>query len=188
MKQISASEAETKIVRERAGDYSWSGIVLFSDPVRDGVADSLAKAKNAGISLKVITGDYKETGWAVMRQAGLVASYEVDDDLVMMGSDFASLEESLKKRRLSEQFSLPGLHPNKIGDCRDTSGGGGDGGDDGDGVNDVPALKRADIGIVVSEASDLAREVADLILLDNNFATILAAVEEGRVYLITCGK
>ncbi|KKT34251.1 MAG: Calcium-transporting P-type ATPase, PMR1-type [Candidatus Gottesmanbacteria bacterium GW2011_GWB1_44_11c] len=50
----------------------------------------------------------------------------------------------------------------------------------GDGVNDVPALKRADIGIVVSDASDLAREVADLILLDNNFDTILAAVEEGR--------
>lgn len=50
----------------------------------------------------------------------------------------------------------------------------------GDGVNDVPALKRADIGITVDSASDLAREVADLILLDNNFFTILAAVEEGR--------
>ena len=181
MKQISASEAETKIVRERAGDYSWSGIVLFSDPVRDGVADSLAKAKNAGISLKVITGDYKETGWAVMRQAGLVASYEVDDDLVMMGSDFASLEESLKKEKIIRTVLFARTSPEQKLEIVETLQAAGETvAMMGDGVNDVPALKRADIGIVVSEASDLAREVADLILLDNNFATILAAVEEGR--------
>lgn len=181
MKVVGGDVAEQKIVREQIGDYDWLGVVLFSDPVREGVADSLARATGAGIKLKVITGDYKETAWAVMRQSGLVESYEVDDSLVMMGTDFTSLAGAAKKEKIIKAVLFARTSPEQKLEIVETLQAAGETiAMMGDGVNDVPALKRADIGIVVSEASDLAREVADLILLDNNFATILAAVEEGR--------
>lgn len=181
MKVVGGDVAEQKIVREQIGDYDWLGVVLFSDPVREGVVDSLARAAGAGIKLKVITGDYKETAWAVMRQSGLVESYEVDDSLVMMGTDFTSLVGVAKKEKIIKAVLFARTSPEQKLEIVETLQAAGETiAMMGDGVNDVPALKRADIGIVVSEASDLAREVADLILLDNNFATILAAVEEGR--------
>ncbi|MEK7525233.1 MAG: cation-transporting P-type ATPase [Patescibacteria group bacterium] len=181
MKKLNAVDGKKKIIRAEVRDYEWLGLVLFTDPVRDGVAESLRRAISAGMKLKVITGDYKETAWAVVREAGLVEGFAVDEKLVMTGDEFTTLAPAEKKGKIIDAVLFARTSPEqklfivetlqKEGETVAMMG---------DGVNDVPALKRADIGIVVDSASDLAREVSDLILLDNNFMTILSAVEEGR--------
>lgn len=173
-----------KIKREEVRGYRWCGVVVFKDPVREGVDDLLKRAVKAGIDVKVITGDYKETAWSVLKQVGLVKG-RMDDREIMLGSELSEWqkkdlsEEIIKKiekvklfaRTTPEQklFIVDVLQ--KKGHAVAMTG---------DGVNDAPALKQADIGIVVNEASDVARETADMVLLDNNFGTVLAAVEEGR--------
>lgn len=181
MKRRDVSYVRKKIKQEDVEELVWLGLVLFNDPVRGGVAESLSEAREAGIELKVITGDYKETAWAALRQAALVEGNEVDDQIVMTGDEFASLSLLEKKQKILRTVLFARTSPEQKLEIVETlQKAGGTVAMMGDGVNDVPALKRADIGIVVENASDLAREVADLVLLDNNFMTILAAVEEGR--------
>jgi len=181
MRKRETSFSQKKMRHEDIAGLTWLGLVLFSDPIRGGVAESLAEAREAGMKLKVITGDYKETAWAAVRQVGLVEGHEVKPDLVMLGEDFDKLSGEEKKQKILNSVLFARTSPEQKLEIVETLQGAGETvAMMGDGVNDVPALKRADIGIVVSDASDLAREVADLILLDNNFDTILAAVEEGR--------
>ena len=173
-----------KIKRDSVSGYEWCGVVIFEDPVREGVDDLLKRAKKAGIDMKVITGDYKETAWSVLKQVGLVGG-KLNEDEIMMGDELAEWEgkemreEVINKiervklfaRTTPEQKLLIVDVLQKRGHTVAMTG---------DGVNDAPALKQADIGIVVNDASDVARETADMVLLDNNFGTVLAAVEEGR--------
>ncbi|MFZ2202285.1 MAG: cation-transporting P-type ATPase, partial [Microgenomates group bacterium] len=181
MKRQVKEKATQKLERTELTDFEWLGLVIFSDPIRGGVAESLSRAMEAGIKLKVITGDYKETGWAAVRQAGLVDGREVKPDLVMLGEDFDKLSGEEKRQKILNSVLFARTSPEQKYEIVETLQSDGETvAMMGDGVNDVPALKKADIGIVVEDASDLAREVADLILLDNNFDTILAAVEEGR--------
>lgn len=180
MKKLPAKEVNQKIKRETIGGYKWLGLILFEDPVRGGVAESLQKAIKAGIGLKVITGDYKETAWACMRQVGLVEG-GVDEELVVTGDELSKLSGKEKVERIKEAVLFARTSPEqKLEIVISLQDSGATVAMMGDGVNDVPALKRADIGITVDNASDLAREVADLVLLDSNFQTILSAVEEGR--------
>lgn len=180
MKKLPAKEVNQKIKRETVGGYKWLGLILFEDPVRGGVAESLLKATKAGIGLKVITGDYKETAWACMRQVGLVEG-GVDEGLVVTGDELFKLSGKEKVERIREAVLFARTSPEqKLEIVVSLQDSGATVAMMGDGVNDVPALKRADIGITVDGASDLAREVADLVLLDSNFQTILSAVEEGR--------
>jgi Ca2+-transporting ATPase len=181
MKKLPAKEANQKIKRETVGGYKWLGLILFEDPVRRGVAESLQKAIKAGIGLKVITGDYKETAWACMRQVGLVGGNIVNEELVVTGDELSKLSGKEKVERINKAVLFARTSPEqKLEIVVSLQDSGATVAMMGDGVNDVPALKRADIGITVDNASDLAHEVADLVLLDNNFHTILSAVEEGR--------
>lgn len=181
MRKREVGFAGKKIEQTDIDELTWLGLVLFSDPIRGGVAESLARAMEAGIKLKVITGDYKETGWAAVRRVGLVEGYEVKPELVMLGEDFDKLPREEKRQKILDSVLFARTSPEQKYEIVETLQSDGETvAMMGDGVNDVPALKKADIGIVVANASDLAREVADLILLDNNFDTILAAVEEGR--------
>lgn len=181
MKKLPSKEMTLKIKRETVGGYKWLGLILFEDPVRGGVAESLQEAIRAGIGLKVITGDYKETAWACMRQAGLVDGLIVNEELVVTGDELSKLSGEEKERRINKAVLFARTSPEqKLEIVVSLQESGLTVAMMGDGVNDVPALKRADIGITVDNASDLAREVADLVLLDNNFHTILSAVEEGR--------
>jgi len=134
-------------------NLTWLGVLVYEDPIRDGVREVLATAKKAGIGIKLITGDYKETAEAVAKQLGieLQAVYSR-----VTPQEKLKIVEELQRR--GEVVAMTG-----------------------DGVNDAPALKKADIGIVVSGASDVAKETADMVLLDNNFGTIVAAIEEGRM-------
>ncbi len=161
-------------------DFEWVGILVFSDPVRKGVKKALDEAKEAGIKLLVITGDYSQTAVAVMQELGLKVKKEMiltGEDLRGMSdsslSDFLSLNSNVKlfarttpdqKLKIVESLKRNGEVVAMMGD----------------GVNDAPALNRVDIGIVVGEATDVAKESADLVLLDSKFETVIAAVEEGR--------
>ncbi|MBI2010562.1 MAG: HAD-IC family P-type ATPase, partial [Candidatus Chisholmbacteria bacterium] len=158
-------------------ELSWLGLVVYEDPVRDEVADSLKAARGAGMAVKVITGDYKETAMAVLGQLGI----EVGEKEVLSGDELAALSEAELKKRVQEVILFVRTKPEqKLKIVQALQQRGEVVAMTGDGVNDAPAIKKADIGIVVGEASDVARETADMVLLDSNFKTILAAVEEGR--------
>ena len=161
-------------------NLEWVGILAFSDPLREGVREALEKVKLAGIKLLVITGDYPQTAISVVKNLGI----SIDEKLILTGQEL----EKMSLRALSKRLGKIGYagifartSPNqkekivealkKRGEVVAMMG---------DGVNDAPALNKADIGIVVGEASDVAKETADLVLLDSNFATIVAAIEEGR--------
>jgi len=162
-----------------ASDITFLGCVGFSDPVRSSVKSALALCYEAGISVKVVTGDYRWTAEAVMRKVGLKISHP--ETQILEGEEISELSDEDLTRRVENIMLFARVSPNqklrivealkKRGEIVALLG---------DGVNDAPALKRADIGIVVGEATDVAKETADLVLLDSNFATIVAAVEEGR--------
>ena len=139
--------------------------------------EALKEAQKAGINIIVITGDYPATAEAVLSQIGMpVKKGEIilGDELVRMGVDKLKSKVSTVKlfaRTTPDQKFKIVEALKKNGEVVAMMG---------DGINDAPALNRADVGIVVGEATDVARESADLVLLDSNFATIVAAVEEGR--------
>ncbi|OGV95686.1 hypothetical protein A2W24_05450 [Microgenomates group bacterium RBG_16_45_19] len=153
------------------------GLVGLSDPIRQGIRPMLAKAEAAGIQVKVITGDYRQTAQVVMNQLG----WKLTEMEVLEGEELAALTDDDLDRRIQQIKLFARTTPaqklrlvaslQRVGAVVAMTG---------DGINDAPALKKADIGIVVAEATDVARETADMVLLDNNFSTIIAAVEEGR--------
>jgi Ca2+-transporting ATPase len=150
--------------------YTWLGLAAMEDPIREGVREAITVAQRAGIKIKMITGDYRRTAERIAALVGLRARPDqiVDgEQLVERVQDvvvFARIRPQ-DKLRIVRALQSRGEITAMIGD----------------GVNDAPALKRANIGVVVSSATDVAKETADLILLDNNFRTIVAAIEEGRV-------
>ncbi len=156
---------------------TWVGILAFSDSVRSGVEESLRLAHEAGIRTMVITGDYPTTAEFVLTELGI----GVKKDEVLLGSELEKLtvEELAQKVKSIKLFAR--TTPNqKLMIVEALKRNGEIVAMMGDGVNDAPALHKADIGIVVNEATDVAKESADLVLLDSNFATIIGAIEEGR--------
>ncbi|KKS07851.1 hypothetical protein A3K01_03840 [candidate division WWE3 bacterium RIFOXYD1_FULL_43_17] len=159
-------------------DLTWVGLMVLSDPVRMGVKDALGEARIAGIKVVVITGDYSNTSEFVLSELEI----SVSKDEIMTGDQLAVLSAEELSRRVQDIRLFARTTPDQkllIVDALKNNG-------EvvamiGDGVNDAPALHKADIGVVVGEASDVAKESADLVLLDSNFSTIISAVEEGRV-------
>lgn len=141
------------VSRKDIQGLQWLGVLVYEDPVREGVKEALSRARKAGIKIKMITGDYQFTAEAVASKLGIDKK------------DVYSRIKPEQKLKIVEDLQAQGEVVAMTGD----------------GVNDAPALKKADIGIVVAEASDVAKETADMVLLDNNFGTILMAVAEGRL-------
>jgi Ca2+-transporting ATPase len=158
--------------------YTWVGLLGMEDPVRVGVVDAIQVAQRAGIQIKMITGDYRKTAARIARNIGLVS----EGDQILEGKDIADLTDERLQEQVSNTAVFARIRPqDKFRIVRALQTNGEITAMIGDGVNDAPALKRANIGVVVGGATDVAKETADLILLDNNFRTIVAAVEEGRV-------
>ena len=160
--------------------FEWVGVLVFSDPVRRGVKTALDKAKAAGIKLIVITGDYVQTAVSVMHELGL----EVESERIVLGDKLekmsgTALSNFLMKSDRTKLFART-TPQQKLKIVESLKGNGEVVAMMGDGVNDAPAINRADIGIVVGNATDVARESADLVLLDSRFETVIAAIEEGR--------
>lgn len=159
-------------------NLTWVGIIAFSDPVRPGVKEALEEALSAGIRTVVITGDYAKTSQFVLSELGISLSEEE----VVTGEDLSKLTQNELAQIVRGIKLFARTSPDqKLAIVRALKLNGEVVAMMGDGVNDAPALHSADIGIAVGEATDVAKESADLVLLDSNFSTIIGAIEEGRV-------
>jgi Ca2+-transporting ATPase len=158
--------------------YTWVGLVGMEDPVREGVVEAVRVAQKAGIQVKMITGDYPKTAEHIARSIGLMKEGEQS----MEGPAVAALSDEELQERVRTTSVFARIRPqDKFRIIKALQANGEIAAMIGDGVNDAPALQRANIGVVVGSATDVAKETADLILLDSNFRTIVAAIEEGRI-------
>jgi Ca2+-transporting ATPase len=165
--------------------YTWVGLLGMEDPVREGVVQAIQIARHAGVQIKMITGDYRRTAEHIARGISLMK----DGEQSLEGADIANLTDEELQEEVKHTAVFSRIRPqDKFRIVRALQANGEITAMIGDGVNDAPALKRANIGVVVGNATDVAKETADLILLDNNFRTVVAAIEEGRVIFANIRK
>jgi sodium/potassium-transporting ATPase subunit alpha len=160
-------------------DMTFCGLMGLEDPLRPEVPGAIRQCAEAGIKVIMITGDSSRTALSIAREAGLVRH----DPLVIEGHEIEEMNDDALRTHLSRReivfARMTPKHKLRVvsvlkdeGDVVAVTG---------DGVNDAPALKRADIGIAMGiSGTDVAKEASDMVLLDDNFATIVSAVEEGR--------
>ncbi|TSC94008.1 MAG: calcium-translocating P-type ATPase [Parcubacteria group bacterium Licking1014_1] len=173
-------DAETKYqnLTELVDGLSLVGFIALKDPLRKDAKESIAITKKAGIRTVIVTGDHKFTAKVIAEEIGL----ETKDENIMEGKELETISDDElkeKSKTISIYARVSPRHKLRIVDALQANG-------EvvamlGDGVNDAPALKSADIGVAVGSGTDVAKEVADLVLLDDNFKTILKAIEQGRV-------
>ncbi|MBI4689548.1 MAG: cation-transporting P-type ATPase [Nitrospirae bacterium] len=156
------------------------GLIGLEDPPRPEVPEAIRKCNEAGIRIIMITGDASRTAVAIAKEIGLVKG----NPIIIEGSEFNQLNDKELREKLSEEeiifARMTPKHKMRVvsilkeeGEVVAVTG---------DGVNDAPALKKADIGIAMGiTGTDVAKEASDIILLDDNFASIVNAVEEGRM-------
>jgi magnesium-transporting ATPase (P-type) len=176
-RRLADGSADTPEEVER--ELEFLGLVGMIDPPRAEVPDAVRRCRDAGIRIIMVTGDSGRTAEAIARRIGLVTG-KVH---VISGADLASQDDDELRRMLSErEVIFARIDPEqklRLAHILRTDG-------EivamtGDGVNDAPALKEADIGLAMGRSgTEVAKEAADMILLDDNFASIVAAVEEGR--------
>ncbi|MCK9603072.1 MAG: cation-transporting P-type ATPase, partial [Candidatus Omnitrophica bacterium] len=179
-RNIDANELSSATAQTVEKDLIFIGITAMYDPPRPEVKDAISVCKKAGIRVVMITGDYQITALSIARQIGIVSSADPE---VITGSDFSNLtDEQLKNKVSSKEVVFARVNPEHklrvvnifkaLGNIVAVTG---------DGVNDAPALKRADIGVAMGlRGTDVAKESAEMVLIDDNFASIVAAIEEGR--------
>jgi calcium-translocating P-type ATPase len=159
-------------------DLEFMGLIALHDPPRDGVGDAIAAARGAGIKLAMLTGDHPTTALAIARQVGFI----VDEERVLQGHDLPDDVAELGVLLDHDGVVISRVSPaDKLRIAQALQARGHVVAMTGDGVNDGPALQTADIGIAMGKSgTDVARAAADLVLLDDDFSTIIAAVEQGR--------
>lgn len=162
---------------EDENELTLIGIMAMIDPPRDEVYDAVKNAKNSGIKTIMITGDHKTTAMAIAKDIGIMNNR----DLALTGKELDDLSEDKLDKILDKVSVYARVSPeNKIRIVRAWQRKGKVCAMTGDGVNDAPALKQADIGIGMGSGTEVAKDSSDMVLMDDNFATIVKAVESGR--------
>lgn len=172
-----SEEQRQKIYEKYLQNMSFIAFIAISDPVRKDVKHSIDICKQAGMRPIIVTGDHPLTAKAVAQEIGILA----DDKNIITGSEFEKLTDAEFEKRLDKITIYARMEPQqklrivkawqKRGEVVAMTG---------DGVNDAPALKRANIGIALGSGTDVAKESSDLILLTDNFSIILTAIKQGR--------
>ena len=181
MRCIAVTMADGDLVEnEIPNDMTFLGIIGVVDPVRDEVPSAVKTAHKAGIQVIEITGDCIETAVAVATECGIYKN----GDLALTNDEFEVMSDDEVKSIIPRLRVISRCSPNtklrlvtlaqKIGKSVAMTG---------DGVNDSPALKRADVGFGMQGGSDVAKEASDIVLTDDNFASVVKAVELGRTFM-----
>lgn len=176
-KTIDEKEAEAFPKQLKAEQLSFKGLLTLRDPIRPGVADAIRRVERAGIRTMIMTGDHRGTAEAIAREVGIsIGEGSILDAIELRGLSPEELVRRLRTLRVISRVSPL----DKMMIVQVLQGMGEVVAMTGDGVNDAPSIKQADIGIAMGSGTEVAHDVADLVLLDDNFETIVAAVEEGR--------
>ena len=153
------------------------GLMAMIDPPREEVFKAVEEAKSSGIKTIMITGDHKTTAAAIAREIGIMEK----DDLALTGKELDSLDDTELDSKLERISVYARVSPeNKIRIVKAWQKKGKVTAMTGDGVNDAPALKQADIGIGMGSGTEVAKDASAMVLVDDNFATIVNAIEVGR--------
>lgn len=181
MRCIALTQSKEELVEnELPNNMTLLGIIGVVDPVREEVPNAVAMAHKAGIQVIEITGDCLETAKAVAEECGIYMA----GDLAITNDDFEAMSDDEVKSIIPKLRVISRCSPNtklrlvtlaqEIGKSVTMTG---------DGVNDSPALKRADVGFGMHGGSDVAKEASDIVLTDDNFASVVKAVELGRTFM-----
>jgi cation-transporting ATPase F len=169
-------------------DLALCGLVAMADPPRPGARAAVAACRRAGIAVKMITGDHATTAAAVARRIGVLD--EAGPGCVLTGAELAGLDDAELPEAVERAAVFARVAPEqKLRIVEALQDRGHVVAMTGDGVNDAPALRRADIGVAMGRSgTEVAKEAADMVLLDDDFSTIEAAVEEGRTVFANLTK
>ena len=167
---------ETRIGKESESDMSFLGFILFADPPKPGIEATIGRLRALGVSLKVITGDNALVAATVARKIGL------GDAPVLSGHELAAMSDGALLNRVGQVDVFAEVEPNQkerlilaLRKARHVVG------YMGDGINDASALHAADVGLSVEGAVDVAKQVADIVLLEKNLDVLIEGVREGRI-------
>lgn len=168
---------ENILRQKNFSNLNFDGLITFRDPLRPHVSQAIGEIAAAGVKTIIVTGDHRGTAEAVARELGMVdgkGAVLTGDDIMYLTKEeleARSREATLYARVTPEQKVIITKLYQERGEVIAVTG---------DGINDAPALHIADIGIAVGSGTDVAKSAADLVVLDDNFETIVAAIKEGR--------
>jgi P-type Ca2+ transporter type 2C len=166
-----------KINEEDLNDLVFVGVFAIKDKIRDDAKEAIGLCKKAGVKVAMITGDHAKTAVSIARELGLNVSMKN----VLEGSEIDGLSDEELKERVKDVQVYARVEPkHKLKIVTLLQENGEIVAMTGDGINDAPALKKSDIGVVMGNGTDVAKEVADLVLLDSRFMTIVEAIRQGR--------
>ena len=175
------------LISKERGDKDWSlvdknlvfiGFIALKDPLRPEIKETIKICRQAGIRPVIVTGDHQLTARAIAKEAGL----KVEAKNIIVGEKLDKISDDKLKEVVKKIDIYARVSPHhKLRIVQALQSRGEVVAMTGDGINDSPALKAADIGLSLGTGTDIAKETSDIILLDNNFKTIVAAVEQGRI-------
>jgi Ca2+-transporting ATPase len=174
-------ESEASIGEDEEEDFIFLGIIGMIDPPRKEVKDAIYMCSEAGIKVVMVTGDHKLTAVAVAKELNLIGEDE-KEGRVLTGAELDKLSDEQFQKIVENLTIYARVSPeHKVRIVKALRKKGYICAMTGDGVNDAPALKRADIGIAMGiTGTEVTKEASDMVLADDNFATIIRAVREGR--------
>ena len=172
---IRPMESCTRLGKEHEADMTFLGLLIFHDPLRKDIAETIVSLRRLGVSLKIITGDHRFVAAHVSHVVGL------DHQRLLTGQDLRRMTDEALVHQVNDIDVFAEIEPNqKDRIILALKRSGNVVGYIGDGINDAPALHSADVGISVESAVDVAKDAADIVLLEKNLSVLVQGVREGR--------
>lgn len=177
---LALATSDKKIIGNELPDDEWTlvGIIGIRDDVRPESAKAIHEVQEAGVQVVMITGDRKDTAVAIAKEAGIIAK---ETDLVLTSDELAKMPDDIVKQKINDiRVVARALPSDKSRLVRIAQEKGLVVGMTGDGVNDSPALKKADVGFAMGSGTEVAKEASDIVIMDDNFSSIDKAILYGR--------